>query len=159
MGIKWKKEALPTLAEKKCKEINAACEAAIHAGIDVELSGGTEHFSLTTNDQTNIGSMFDAVKMGAEKYLYHEDSGACRMYSAADITAIYIASKNHVTYCTTYCNALKQWAKQEPDKTILAGIHYGSELPASYAANMQTLLAEAQEVVAKIVASLPGGVA
>lgn len=159
MGLIWKKETLPTLAEKKAAEINAACEAAICAGTDVELSGGAEHFSLTPNDQTNIDAMFDAVKLGAEKYLYHPDNDRCRMYSAADIAAIYTASKTYITTQTTYCNALKQWIRRETDPAVLGAIHYGSQLPADLDAGMQALLAEAQEVVAGIVAKLPGGAA
>ena len=159
MGLIWKQKPLPTLAEKKAAEVNAACEAAICAGTDVELSGGAEHFSLTPNDQTNIDAMFDAVRMGAEKYLYHPDNGRCRMYSAADIAAIYTASKTHITYCTTYCNALKQWIRRETDPAVLGGICYGAELPEDLAAEMERLLAEAQQVVAGIVAKLPGGAA
>lgn len=148
---------LSELAEKKVSEVNAACDEAIYAGVDVELSGGAEHFALTLKDQTNIDSMFDAVKMGAEKYLYHADSGACMMYSAADIAAIYTSAKVHITYCTTYCNALKQWIKRETDPAVLEAITYGSDLPEDLAARMQQLLAEAQEVVATISAKLPGG--
>lgn len=154
MGLIWKQKPLPTLAEKKAAEVNAACEAAIHAGVDVALSGGAEHFSLTPNDQTNIDAMFDAVRMGAEKYLYHADNGRCRMYSAADIAAIYTASKTHITYCTTYCNALKQWIRRETDPAVLGAIRYGAELPADLAAGMQALLAEAREVVAGVAAKL-----
>lgn len=159
MGLIWKKENLLTLAEKKAAEVNAACEAAIYGGIEVELSGGAEHFALTLKDQANIDSMFDAVKMGAEKYLYHADNGRCMMYSAADIAVIYTASKTHITYCTTYCNSLKQWIKRETDPAVLGAIRYGSELPEDLAAEMERLLAEAQEVVAGIVAKLPGGTA
>ena len=154
MGLIWKQKPLPTLAEKKAAEVNAACEAAIHAGVDVALSGGTEHFSLTPNDQTNIDAMFDAVQMGAEKYLYHPDNGACRMYSAADIAAVYTASKAYITYQTTYCNALKQWIRRETDPAVLGGICYGSQLPADLAAGMQALLAEAQQVAAGVAAKL-----
>ena len=70
MALKWKKEDLKTLAEKKVEMANSTCEALIYAGIDVELSGGTEHFALEPNDQTNIDSMFTAITLGATQYPY-----------------------------------------------------------------------------------------
>ena len=89
MALKWKKTDLRTLAQKKIDMANDACEATIHAGVDVELTEGTEHFSFEDKDQINIDSMMNAVQMGATKYAYHKDSGDtvsdCIMYSAADI--------------------------------------------------------------------------
>lgn len=38
----------------KKSEISEACEQTIYNGIDVELSTGTQHFSLTEKDQINI---------------------------------------------------------------------------------------------------------
>lgn len=154
MGLIWKKENLLTLAEKKAAEVNAACEAAIYGGIEVELSGGAEHFALTPNDQTNIDSMFSAVTLGAAQYPYHPDGGACRMYPAADILALYVAYKSFVTQQTTYCNALKQWIKRETDPAVLGVIRYGSELPEDLAAQMQEILTAAGAEIEAIAAKL-----
>lgn len=154
MGLIWKKENLLTLAEKKAAEVNAACEAAIYAGIEVELSGGEERFALTPNDQTNIDSMFSAVTLGAAQYPYHPDGGACRMYPAADILALYVAYKSFVTQQTTYCNALKQWISQETDPAVLGAIRYGSELPEDLAAQMQEILTATQAEVERVVEQL-----
>ena len=38
----------------KKNEISDACEQTIYNGIDVEMSAGTQHFSLTEKDQINI---------------------------------------------------------------------------------------------------------
>lgn len=155
MGLNWKKkESLPTLAEKKAAEVNAACEAAIHAGADLALSEGDKHFAFTDEDQLNINSMMTAVQLGAARYLYHEDGGACRMYSAADIVKIFVGCKAHVTYHTTYCNALKQWISRETDPAVLGAITYGSELPEDLAAQMQQLLTEVQAEVERVVEQL-----
>ena len=46
----------PTLDELKTSkksEVSAACEQTIARGVDVQLPGGVEHFSLTANDQIN----------------------------------------------------------------------------------------------------------
>ena len=64
MGLVWRKDDLLTLSEKQLSMANETCQQKIYAGIDVELSGGTEHFSLETHDQANIESMFTAVTLG-----------------------------------------------------------------------------------------------
>ena len=48
MGLVWRKDDLLTLSEKQLSMANETCQQKIYAGIDVELSGGTEHFSLST---------------------------------------------------------------------------------------------------------------
>ena len=76
MALKWKKNDLMTLAEKKVQMANETCQSLIYAGIDVQLTTGQEHFSLEPNDQTNIDSMFTAVTLGATQYPYPLGRGA-----------------------------------------------------------------------------------
>ncbi len=140
MAITWKKTDLPTLAEKKLKMANETCQAAIYAGIDVELSGGMEHFSLEMHDQTNIESMFTAVTLGAKEQQYHCDGGQAKIYPASDIVVLYAAYKNFVTKHTTYCNLLKTWIKRETDKDVIASITYGTALPDDLNEQMQSVL-------------------
>ena len=53
----------------KIEEMSTACNAAIVAGLDIQLPGGeTEHFDYSERDQINIKEMFDAVRMGATMY-------------------------------------------------------------------------------------------
>lgn len=129
MAIEWKKNDLPTLAQKVADDASETCQNFIYAGIDVELSDGTQHFSLMPNDQTNIDSMFAAITLGASEYPYHPDGGKCVMYSAADIITLYSEYKSFVTKQTTYCNALRQWAKRETDPNVIGSIYYGCALP------------------------------
>ena len=158
MALKWKKTDLRTLAQKKIDMANDACEATIHAGVDVELTEGTEHFSFEDKDQINIDSMMNAVQMGATKYAYHKDSGDtvsdCIMYSAADIVKIYVACKTCVTYHTTYCNKLKKWIEREQDKNVLAAITYGSALPEDLQAELAEIMNGTQEEVERILANM-----
>lgn len=158
MALKWKKEDLKTLAQKKMDMANEACEAAIYAGMDVELTNGTEHFSFETKDQINISNMMKAVQMGATKYAYHKDSGEtvsdCIMYSAVDIVKIYVACETCVTYQTTYCNKLKKWIEREQDKNVLASITYGSALPSDLQAELQEIMDDTQEEVQRILANI-----
>ena len=80
MGLVWRKDDLLTLSEKQLSMANETCQQKIYAGIDVELSGGTDHFSLETHDQANIESMFTAVTLGAKEQQYHCDGGEVKTY-------------------------------------------------------------------------------
>lgn len=132
------------LRSEKLAEISDACRAAILAGVDVELSDGTTgHFSLEETDQINLTTAYGAVQDGAAGYPYHADGQLCKMYPAADITAISEAATAHKLYHLTYCNHLMAWAKRVETADELAAITYGAELPEDLAANMQEVLADA----------------
>lgn len=133
-----------TLRADKLTEISNACHAAIVAGIDVELSDGTTgHFSLEETDQINLTTAYNAVQNGATGYPYHADGQLCKMYPAADITAISQAAMAHKLYHLTYCNHLMAWAKRVETADELAAITYGAELPEDLAANMAEVLSNA----------------
>ena len=129
----------------KHAEISAASEAAIYAGMDVETTQGTEHFSLTEKDQINLTTAKNAVDKGAVAYPYHADGEMCRIFTAAEINAIGQASIAHKIYHTTYCNHLFEWIRRA-DAAELAGITYGAELPDDLAAHMQEILTQAGAV-------------
>ena len=133
-----------SLEEKRAAkhaEISAASEAAIKAGMDVETTQGTEHFSLEETDQINLKTATDDVKAGAAFYPYHADGELCRIFTAAEINAIGEASKAHKLYHTTYCNHLFDWIRRA-DAAELAAITYGAELPDDLAAHMQEILTQ-----------------
>lgn len=140
-----KADILPSLREAKHAEISAASEAAIYAGMDVETTQGTEHFSLTEKDQINLTTAKNAVDKGAAAYPYHADGEMCRIFTAAEINAIGQASISHKIYHTTYCNHLFEWIRRA-DAAELAGITYGAELPDDLAAHMQEILTQAGAV-------------
>ena len=129
----------------KHAEISAASEAAIYAGMDVETTQGTEHFSLTEKDQINLTTAKNAVDKGAAAYPYHADGEMCRIFTAEEINAIAQASIAHIIYHTTYCNHLFEWIRRA-DAAELAGITYGAELPDDLAAHMQEILTQAGAV-------------
>lgn len=134
--------------------VPSTCQNFIYAGIDVELSGGTQHFSLMPNDQTNIDSMFAAITLGASEYPYHPDGGKCVMYSAADIITLYSEYKSFVTKQTTYCNALRQWAKRETDPNVIGSIYYGCTLPEDLEKEVEGILSAAQAQIVAIINKL-----
>ena len=126
----------PTLAElqvSKKQEISAACERAIYSGINVTLAdGSTEHFALTEHDQLNLFGKQVQLAAGADKLEYHSDGCACKYYSAADMQNIITAAMTHVSYHTTYCNAINMWIMGVTSKDELSQIVYGTSVPEEY---------------------------
>ena len=125
----------PTLEEVKAekkKEIGIACEQIIYSGIMVELQTGLEHFSLTEKDQLNLFGKQAQLAAGAERLEYHQDGHPCRYYTAEEMQAIITAAMEHVSYHTTYCNALNMWIAGVEAAEELTNIFYGADVPEEY---------------------------
>lgn len=145
---------IPTLEELKAakkQEISAACEQIIYAGISVTLVNGTmEHYSLTEHDQLNLFGKQSQLAAGATQLEYHADGQPCRYYSAADMQAIIQAAMWHVSYHTTYCNALNMWIYGCQSGEALDAVFYGADVPLEYQSDvLQSYLAQ--------ISSLAGG--
>ena len=133
---------LDEIRADKLEELSASCNAAITAGMDVETTQGTEHFSLQKTDQINLTTALSAVQSGAAGYPYHADGQLCRLFTAAEIQAIAAASVKHKLYHTTLCNHLLTWARRAKTKEELSGITYSADgLPEDLASNMAAVLA------------------
>ena len=126
--------------ELKLREVGKACSAAIYAGVDVKTSEGTEHFSLTEEDQINIQNLMLQVQAGQQAVPYHADGEVCRPFTAEDVMALATAATAHKTYHLTYCNHLNVWIRREEDHEVMMGIVYGAELPEDLLVNMENLL-------------------
>ena len=125
----------PTLDEvraSKRAEISAACQATIHAGVDVKLSDGTKHFSLSTEDQLNLFGKQAQIQAGAKQCEYHADGEPCRYYNATDMQAVITAAMQYVSYHTTYCNSFFSWINAEDDKDTIKEMTYGDQIPDDY---------------------------
>lgn len=139
----------------KLSELSSACNAAITAGADVQLSdGSTARFSYSLEDQSNVSEMFNAVLMGATSYPYHANGENCRMYSAADITAIYLALSSLKTGQTTYYNQLRQYVQSLETVPKIKAVKYGDALAGEYLETYNTLLTQAQTEMQKILAKV-----
>ena len=133
---------LDEIRADKLEELSASCNAAITAGMDVETTQGTEHFSLQKTDQINLTTALSAVQSGAAGYPYHADGQLCRLFTAAEIQALAAASVKHKLYHTTLCNHLLTWARRAKTKEELSGITYSADgLPEDLASNMAAVLA------------------
>lgn len=117
---------------EKRTEISAACERLIYNGVDVELSGGSEHFSLTEKDQLNLFGKQAQLAAGVDQLEYHQDGSPCRYYSAEDMRAIIETATHFVSFQTTYCNSMFMWLDACTKASEMADIVYGCEIPEEY---------------------------
>lgn len=147
-------ELLLAAQSSKRAEVSASCEQTIYAGIDVDLpSGTTEHFSLTEHDQINLFGKQAQLAAGASQLEYHADGQPCRYYSAVDMQSIITAAMWHVSYHTTYCNALNMWIEGCETAEDVQEIFYGVDVPEEY--QSEVLKAYIKEMADK--ASLESG--
>lgn len=152
-------EPEPTLDEiraAKLEELSAACGEVITAGFDIELDGKMEHFDLRVEDQNNIDSLFDLVKLGGTEFPYQADGGRCRFYTAQEILQIYIKSKTSITAQTTYHNALKEYVQGLDDAETIAAVQYGMDLPEPFASKVADTLARASAQMSAVLAAIGG---
>ena len=122
------------LVDNKIKSMSAACHNAITNGFDITLSDGeTVHFSCTTQDQLNLITLANMAASGAmEAYPYHADGQLCKYFSADEIAAIVAKMQMLIARETTYFNSLKAYIYSLKDKTEIAAVYYGVDIPAEY---------------------------
>lgn len=126
-------ELLKAAKTSKHQEISTACEKIIYTGVSVALQDNTvEHFSLTEHDQINLFGKQSQLIEGADRLEYHADGQPCRYYSAADMHSIIQAAMFHVSYHTTYCNALNMWIAGCQAAEDVQQIFYGADVPHEY---------------------------
>ena len=126
-------ELLAAAKASKRAEVSAACEQIIYNGVSVALEDGTvEHFALTEHDQINLFGKQAQLAARVEQLEYHADGKPCRYYSAADMQAIIEAAMFHVSYHTTYCNALNMWIAGCETAEDVQAIYYGADVPEKY---------------------------
>jgi hypothetical protein len=124
----------------KLAEISAACERTIYSGTDVTTTKGTEHFSATAADQTNLSALAAAVVQGAAQVPYHADSQLCREFTAAEFTTVFTTVKNFIAYNTTLCNHLNVWIRRCTTAEEISAITYSSKLPDDLQTNFNAIM-------------------
>ena len=110
--------------ESVLEKMSMACQAAIESGVDVEVSTGTEHFSLDSTDQMNLTNMNILVAAGVSGYPYHADGKVCRVYNAEEITKMATAATQWVTANTTLNNSLVAWINRIETEEELNTVAY-----------------------------------
>ena len=137
--------ALSVVMSAKLSEISNACNAVIVNGVDIKFGEENVHFNLSIEDQSNINNLFRVVELGGTEFPYQADGGVCRIYTAAEIAAIYIAAQTLITTQTTYHNELKQYVQTLTSAEEVSAIQYGMTLPEPYLTEMNEKLAVAQQ--------------
>ncbi len=143
--------ALSVVMSAKLSEISNACNAVIVNGVDIKFGEENVHFNLSIEDQSNINNLFCVVELGGTEFPYQADGGVCRIYTAAEIAAIYIAAQTLITTQTTYHNELKQYVQTLTSAEEVSAIQYGMTLPEPYLTEMNEKLAVAQQQMQAIV--------
>ncbi len=143
--------ALSVVMSAKLSEISNACNAVIVNGVDIKFGEENVHFNLSIEDQSNINNLFRVVELGGTEFPYQADGGVCRIYTAAEIAAIYIAAQTLITTQTTYHNELKQYVQTLTSAEEVSAIQYGMTLPEPYLTEMNEKLAVAQQQMQTIV--------
>lgn len=143
--------ALSVVMSAKLSEISNACNAVIVNGVDIKFGEENVHFNLSIEDQSNINNLFRVVELGGTEFPYQADGGVCRIYTAAEIAAIYIAAQTLITTQTTYHNELKQYIQTLTSAEEVSAIQYGMTLPEPYLTEMNEKLAVAQQQMQAIV--------
>lgn len=115
------------------QQLNDSCQKTIYKGIDVTLaSGEVQHFSLTSEDQTNIDSLATLIQkdpsIASLPFPYHGDAKKCELYDSKDILSIYIGMKMKIVQETTYCNLIKSQVDGLGDKESVKAVTYGTQL-------------------------------
>lgn len=152
--ILGEEDPIETIRNMKLKEISDACSYTIISGIDIELNKEKVHFNLSIEDQSNINNLFRVVELGGTEFPYQSDGGECRIYTAAEIAQIYIASQTLITTQTTYHNALKQYVQSLSSIDDITAVTYGMKLPEPYLTSVNKKLATAKAQMDAIVAKM-----
>ncbi len=123
----------PTLQEikdAKKQEIRFAYQEIKAAGVDVELSGGTERFPLSDEEVALLfGKQFELASGSSDTVSYQDSANRCKFYSRADMQTIIQEAFKFVSYQTTYRNSLWEWVDECSTKEEVEGIIYGCAIP------------------------------
>lgn len=140
---------------EKIEELKAAKDLAIQSGAYVMLSDGTQkHFSYGASNQTDISTMFNAVMLGMDSYIYHSEDGGCSIYSKEDILAIHSTLSSLKTKEETYYGQLIAYVKSLTTVPEIRKVKYGDELTGTYLEEYNRLLAYAMTQMQNLIERL-----
>lgn len=127
---------IPTIEEVKAlkkQEIYTTYNADVAAGVDVELSIGTQHFPLQGEDREFLmGKQLELAGSTAEQVSYQDSDNHCMLLSREDMQKIITEALAFVNYKTTYRNNLCEWVDQCSTKEAVGQIFYGTNIPEEY---------------------------
>lgn len=139
---------------EKLASLKLSKDTRIQNGADVYLSDGTKkHFFYGVSNQTDISTMFNAVMLGMDSYIYHSEDG-CAIYSKEDILAIHSTLSSLKTKEETYYGQLVAYVKSLTTVPEIQKITYGDELTGTYLEEYNRLLAYAMTQMQNLIERL-----
>lgn len=123
------------LQESKIREMNNEQQKIIQTGINVTLTDGTtEHFTLTSQDQTSLMGLQAQVAQGLDNIPWHTSNQTehCKYYSNADMSLIVTSAMQYVTWHVTYFRDLRIYIRSLDEKEAVTNIYYGVAIPEEY---------------------------
>lgn len=164
-------DRLPAWSEKgiqsKISELSKMCQQTIENGTDItfdesQAEATTFHFDFTTEDQANINSLFNTILLGATEFPYHYKDGTCQLFTAQQISTIYISMQKFITHNLTYNNQLKEYiedtytgSRDETEEAECRAITYGTtQLTGKYLEKYNEMMASAEQQVQTILSKL-----
>ncbi|MDL2250779.1 hypothetical protein LJC51_09010 [Lachnospiraceae bacterium OttesenSCG-928-J05] len=122
---------LEEVQEAKVEEMNRTQQMIIEAGVQVELSTGSEHFTLTQHDQQSLMALQSQVLLGIPKIAWHssDQSKHCEYYSTEDMEKIVEAALGTVTFHVTYFRDLRIYIRELSSIEDVEQITYGVVIP------------------------------
>ena len=140
---------------KKNEELRKSKDSVIQNGAEVTLSDGTQkHFFYDIASQADIGTMFNAVMLGMDSYIYHSEDGGCDIYSKEDILNIHATLSSLKTKEETYYGQLISYVKSLTKVPEIQKVKYGDELTGIYLEEYNRLLAYAMTQMQKLIERL-----
>ena len=121
--------ALSVVMSAKLSEISNACNAVIVNGVDIKFGEENVHFNLSMRIRVISTTYFVLLSWAVQSSRIRPNGGVCRIYTAAEIAAIYIAAQTLITTQTTYHNELKQYVQTLTSAEEVSAIQYGMTLP------------------------------
>lgn len=115
----------------KIQLMSEVCRSTIENGFDIELEGGTKHFSLTTQDQININTLV-LLSSQLELIPYHADDESCVFFTKSVFNEIAQKATQYITYHVTYFNSLKKYIESLTTESEIDAVTYGMEIPDNF---------------------------
>lgn len=150
----YTEEDVKNARSEKITELNSAKDLAIQNGADVTLSDGTKkYFNYTISNQTDISTMFNAVMLGMDSYIYHSGDG-CDIYGKEDIMRIHSTLSSLKTKEETYYGQLTKYVNTLTTVPEIQNVTYGMELTGTYLEEYNRLLAYAMTQMQNLIERL-----
>lgn len=150
----YTEEDIQQARSEKLASLKFAKDSSIQNGADVTLSDGTKkHFNYTISNQTDISTMFNAVMLGMDSYIYHSGDG-CDIYGKEDIMQIHSTLSSLKTKEETYYGQLTKYVNTLTTVPEIQNVTYGMELTGTYLEEYNRLLAYAMTQMQNLIERL-----